>query len=257
MSGDWSFIPKVYITSLIHSKRIPILEKNLAKMGVNDYEINLQVLPKVRTSRSFSESVTDNHQQVYRKALSKGYPFICVFEDDVFSKDPQINEHLQEIKHFLNSDIDWDLLYIGHFPFSMGEPLLLYPKIRPCVSWCAHGYLISSRAMKFMCQFTPSDIYRLGQLSVPLLCSWVFPEVGNLDTVIAHYASRGKLKSYAYSKMFVLQSSLRFFEPLGKFAQFMTIRGGGNTFGPLLLILWVVVWLVMGKVIKTNSLKSY
>lgn len=253
MSGEaWEFIPRIYIATLENSKRIPQVQVDLRKMGIKDYEFNFQTPPSVKSHESATLSCTDNHLQIYRKALQKGYPYICVFEDDVFINDlNRVKEVLLDIQNFIHRN-EWDLIYLGHFPWKLGERVskTLYQS----VSWCTHAYLISQRAMRYMTHFSPKTMLDVGRLAVPTAFDLFFKEGGGIDTFLAYSTTRGKLKSFAVSPLLIEQSSISQWSLKAKLVEKLSY--GGWWTERVFYFGWVVYWVVVFIVISALRKKS-
>jgi len=251
----WSFIPQIYIATLENSKRIPEVRKDLTRMGVTNYEFNYQIPPKVRSYVNVSLSCTDNHLQIYRKALLRGYKYICVFEDDVFI-DPsnlrKISSVLQNVQRFIESGEDWDVLYLGHFPWKIGTEVA--SGICESISWCTHAYFITERAMRYMLRYSPEDMMKIGRLAVPSIFDMFFIEGGGIDTFLAYSATRNRIKSHAVYPMLVEQSSIAKWSTKAKLAERFSKGGWWST--RILKCMWTIYWVVIAVIIYVLRKKS-
>ncbi len=243
MNDIWSFIPKIYVATLENSKRISQVSKDLSVMGVSNYEFNYQIPPRVKTLENITLSCTDNHLQVYRKALEKNYPFICVFEDDVYispSQRRRMQKVLVQVKRFIESH-EWDVVYLGNFPWKTGKEKV--KGIHEGIFWCTHAYLISERGMKYMLQYSPEQILKIGRTAVPSSFDMFFREGGGIDTFLAYSSIRNKLRSYAVVPLLVEQSSIpnwnikaRIVEKLSK-GEWWSYR--------IFILIWLLYWIIL------------
>lgn len=217
LQGVWDFIPKTFVATVQNSKRIPIVEKELKRIGINNYELNEQVPPEKKTHLTVTLSCTDNHLQIYRKALSKGYPFICVLEDDIFIENiKDIPIAMNNVRQFISKE-DWDFIYLGHFPWIIGKEV--FPRIREGTFWCTHAYLINERTMRYMLKYSSEDILRIGRLAVPTLFDMFFKEGGGIDTFIAYSGLRNRMKIHSVVPMLIQQYSISRWSQKAKLAQ--------------------------------------
>jgi GR25 family glycosyltransferase involved in LPS biosynthesis len=244
----------VYVATVVNSKRIPQVSKDLSTMGVTDYEFNYQVPPAVKNFVNITLSCTDNHLQIYRKALERRFPYICVFEDDVYippSHLPRVREVLSRVKQFIQSD-DWDLIYLGNFPWKIGAEK--GRGIHEGVFWCTHAYIISERGMRYMLKYSPEEMMKIGRTAVPSSFDMVFREGGGIDTFLAYSSVRNRLKSYAVVPMLVEQSSIPKWAIKARLAE----RASKGEWWTLRLfhIVWVLYWLVLLAIIYVLRKKS-
>lgn len=247
----WNQFP-IFIASVKGSKRIPIVKKELARLGIEKYHINEQTPPLIKTQESICISCTDNHLQIYTKGIK--HPYICVFEDDIFISDvSRLEKVLDDIRVFLMTNVDWDFLYLGHFPWEIGKKVS--ESIHTSISWCTHAYLISQRGMKFMLSYTPETIMKIGRLAVPVLFDYFFKEGGGIDTFIAWNVSQGKLRSYAVIPMLVEQYSIPRWSQIAKFTEKVCILLPGWWPKNVLIFGWIIYWLVVWVISKRTVKK--
>lgn len=256
----WSFIPRIYVATLVSSDRLSSLQLEFDKAQIprDRLEFNYQLSPLIKSFENGTLSCTDNHQQIYRKALKANFPFICIFEDDVYFEIESLREVLLEVKKFISLNNNWDFLYLGNFPWKVGDTLSGYQYIREnSISWCTHAYLISQRGIRFMLRRTPEQILKCGRLVVPTLFDMVFREGGGIDTFMAYYASRGILKSYTVSPMIVYQHSIPKWKLKAKIAEYLSLlSNGGMWVKNLLIAIILVVGIFVKLLLKTNFRKS-
>ena len=242
---QWSFIPSIYVATIENSQRIPVVLQELKRAGISNPKLNHQIPPLEKTFENITLSCSDNHQQIYRDAISRNYPYICVFEDDVyFSKDFFQNDYLSKIKRFVVSN-GWDLLYLGHFPWKLGSELQRHPGIFFSISWCTHAYIISRSGMLKMLQYTPIQMMDIARTGVPVIANLLFKDCGGIDTYIAYQTYRGKLNSFAVYPMFVYQHSIHDWEKKALLAESMAINFGiwPRNIG---YIIWLTLWIILG-----------
>jgi hypothetical protein len=242
MTDCWSFIPRIYVATIENSKRIRQVQKDLSDMGVVNYEFNYQVPPVVKSYVNVSLSCTDNHLQIYRKALRCGYKYVCVFEDDVFTRTREkIPFVLQNVKKFVESTVNWDVLYLGHFPWKIGKEVS--QGICESISWCTHSYLITDKAMRYMLRYSPEDMMKIGRLAVPSIFDMFFIEGGGIDTFLAYSAYRNKIHSHAVFPMLIEQSSIAKWSMKAKLAQ----RFSKGEWWPnrVFTCMWLLYWAIL------------
>lgn len=224
---------------MLNSKRIPQVTKDLSRMGITDFEFNTQTPPQIKNHINATLSCTDNHLQIYRKALANGYQRICVFEDDVFVS--SLNQNIfQEINDFLDTHV-WDILYLGHFPWKIGKKVHKF--IHESISWCTHAYIINEKTMRYMCKYTPQNMLDIGRLAVPYAFNMFFKEGGGIDTFLAYSASRNRIKSYAVVPLLVEQSSIKKWSLKAKIAEFLSY----DAYWPskVFYISWIFTWILL------------
>lgn len=245
MEDAWNFFPGIYVATVTGSGRIPQVSKELNRVGVTNFTLNRQIPPKEKTFENITLSCTDNHQQIYRDALQKGLPYICVFEDDVYFTDPpkEIRKSLQKIAKFVNTP-GWDFLYIGHFPWKIGAKMRNYPGIFKSISWCTHAYVISNSGMQKMLEHTPEQMMQIARVGVPVIANMMFKECGGIDTYIAYQTHRGKFESFCLYPMFVFQYSIPGWKTKAQAAEYMSMKLGFWPNG-LAYIGWVALWVVI------------
>lgn len=249
--STWSALPKIYVATVVNSGRIPQVRKELNRVGIDNVEYNFQIPPppELRTFENITLSCTDNHQQIYRKALRSGCPYVLIFEDDVYFTDniQHINESIRKILAFANTP-GWDFIYLGHFPWKIGEQMKKHPGIYRSISWCTHAYMISRSGMEKMLEHTPRQIMDLARVGVPAMANAMFKECGGIDTYIAYQTFRNKFNSYCIYPMLVYQYSIPGWKTKAKAAEYMSIRLG---FWPssIMYICWVMLWVVLVLVI--------
>ena len=244
---SWNFIPKIYIATLCNSKRIPIVTKSLDDMGVKNYEFNYQTPPLVKNRVNVTLSCSDNHLQIYKKALNENHPFICVFEDDVFTerKSSELPIILKNIERFVKTN-DWGILYLGYFPWKIGREC--QEMVYESISWCTHAYLITRDAMKLMCRYSPEQMLKIGRMSVPSVFDIIFPEGGGIDTFMAQLAYRNKIKSHCVYPMLIEQNSIPYWSSQSKIAR--QLSKGEWWPWRLFIALWMVYWIILGLIVK-------
>lgn len=235
----WNFIPRVYVATLQNSPRIPLVCKSLQNMGVSNYEFNFQIPPVNKTFENITLSCTDNHCQIYRKALKNNYPFICVFEDDVFTTSSSIS--LKDIEDYIILNKDWDIIFLGNFPWKIGKKV--YKSLNDGIFWCAHSYLISRKCMEYMLKYSPEQMMKIGRLAVPAVFDMFFKEGGGIDTFIAYSVYRGFIKNVAVVPMIIEQSSMPFWSFKARLAE----KASHGNWWPsrLFNILWILYWVIV------------
>lgn len=246
----WRFIPKIYIATLEKSRRIPQVEKDLCTMGIQHYEFNYQIPPLVKNLHNVTLSCTENHLQIYTKALKEKLPFICVFEDDVYippSHLHRIKKVLLQIENFIRTTHDWDIIFLGNFPWKIGNEKS--EGIYEGVFWCTHSYLISERGMRYMLQYSPSQMMEIGRKAVPSVFDMFFREGGGIDTFLAYSTTRNKIKSFAVVPMLVEQLSISNWTIKARLAEKIS-RGGWWSYR-IFYIVWVLYWLILLVIIYT------
>ena len=215
----WGFIPKIYIATLKNSKRILKVKKALKSLGIdkNMVEFNYQKVPFVKSTKTRTISCTDNHQQIYRKGKDK--PFILVFEDDIYSKHglEMIKTQLNNVKHFIKKNKDWDIIYLGHV------------------------YMISKKGMKKMSRYTPKEIYKIGNDYYPSFYKLISPEGGGIDTFMAFKSHMGELNSYCLYPQIIYQYSIFAFEFFSDISQLYTKYFNINQ---LVIIIFIILWYI-------------
>lgn len=239
--SKWDFIPATFIATVQGSGRIPQVSKELDRVGLTRYQFNYQVPPSEKTFVNITLSCTDNHQQIYRRGLEGGYPFILVLEDDAYFPNPIVD--LDKVAAFAATP-GWDFFYLGHFPWKIGERIRKYPHVYRSISWCTHAYLISAQGMKKMLVHTPSQMMDIARVGVPAMAQMVFKECGGIDTYIAYQSYLGKLSSFALVPMMIYQYSIPGWKNKADAAQYLSVRVG---FWPrfLFLAMWVLIWMVI------------
>lgn len=255
MGPPWNFIPYIYVATVVNSKRIPVVQKDLEKMGITSFEFNYQTPPAVKSFVNITKSCTDNHLQIYRKALEKGYPYICVFEDDVFISPENLSripEVLRNVRKFVEKSNNWGLLYLGNFPWKIGKELS--KGIHEGIFWCTHAYLISDRAMRYMLKYSPDDMMKIGRTAVPSSFDMFFKEGGGIDTFMAYSAVRKRIESHAVVPMLVEQSSIPKWSMKAKLAE--RVSKGDWWPAKLFKLIWVTYWICLAVIIYILRKKS-
>jgi GR25 family glycosyltransferase involved in LPS biosynthesis len=251
-SGPWDFIPRTFVATVQNSKRIPIITNELKRIGITNYEFNEQIPPPKKTHLTVTLSCSDNHLQIYRKALSKNYSFICVLEDDVFIKNMKdISFVMKNVRQFIEQG-DWDIIYLGHFPWMIGKEV--FPRLRKGVFWCTHAYLINERAMRYMLKYSPEDMLKIGRLAVPTLFDMFFKEGGGIDTFIAYSGIRNRIKIHAVVPMLIQQTSIDNWSLKANLAQWCSHGEWWNE--RLFRVAWILYWVILLIIIYTIQRKN-
>ena len=246
---SWGFIPQIFIASVEGSHRLPLIAKEMERIGINSYTINKQIPPAKKTFENITKSCSDNHLQIYQQG--KHHPFICVFEDDIYIDNlKDIVPVLQEVHSFIKTNKSWDFLFLGHFPWKIGKKYS--NRIHESISWCTHAYLISQKGMEFMLKFSPEDMMKTGRLAVPVLYDIIFKDAGGIDTFIAYNSYRNKLNSYAVVPMLVKQYSIPKWAIKAKFAEIASKLGGWWS-QKILLIAWALLWIIIMCILRMSK----
>lgn len=244
---SWSFIPKIYVATIENSKRISSVTESLQRMGVKNYEFNYQIPPTVKNLKNITLSCTDNHLQIYKKAVEGNYSFVCIFEDDVFTTCTDIPKVLKNIKKFIET-YDWDILYLGQFPWKIGK--YIENDIYESISWCTHSYLINRKTMLKILNYSPEQIMTIGRIAVPTVYDMVFREGGGIDTFLAQLAYRNKIKSYCLHPMFIEQNSIPNWSLKSKVISYISRNEWWSL--RLFYIIWILYWIILGLIIKSK-----
>lgn len=234
-SSEFAFIPRIFVATVKGSERIPRVTSELVRLGIRDFSFNQQTPALEKTLVSRTLSCTDNHLQIYRQALQ--YPYIAVFEDDVYVVDTEQLRVVQECQELS----DWDFIFLGHFPWKIGKKVTAH--LHEMVSWCTHAYLISNRAMRKMLEYTPEQILEIGRMSTSTFFDLFFPEGGGIDTFIAYKTCAGEFKSYGFYPMLFYQYSISNWELKARVAERVCM--GGWWVNKILIPLWIIYWLVV------------
>lgn len=178
----WDFIPKIYVCTVDTANVKKIKNKLVSTFKIPENKLHFNIMPrgncKIKDRNSIKKlcnlytkedvvtktlSCTENHLVVFKHAVENKYPFILVFEDDVELLETDLKEPLLLAKRFIKSNKDWDLLYLGHLPFYLGDEFkaLGKYKILNCVSWFTHAYFISEKYMKKLVNFTPEQMLNM------------------------------------------------------------------------------------------------
>ncbi len=231
----FSFIPRIFVATVKNSARIPRVTAELSRIGIRNFVLNQQTPAAVSDLEGRTLSCTENHLQIYRQALQ--YPYVAIFEDDVYVTDTSRLEIIRECQTLK----DWDFIFLGHFPWKIGKRVT--ENLRESVSWCTHAYLISNRAMRKMLEYTPREIMESGRISTPTLFDLFFSEGGGIDTFIAYKTHTGVFKSYAFYPMLFYQYSISRWELKARVAEKVCL--GGWWINKVLIPMWIMYWLVV------------
>ncbi len=218
---NWNIFPAVYVATVKGSGRIETVKKELDRVGLKNYFLNEQIPPIEKSFENITLSCTDNHQTIYRRALEQKYPYICVFEDDVYFEQLPFDK----IYKFIETS-GWDILYLGHFPWKIGDKLKKHPGIYKSYSWCTHAYVISKSGMEKMLKHTPTQMMEIARIGVPVIANMVFKECGGIDTYMAYQSYRGNLATYCLYPMVVFQYSISGWKTKAQTAELAAIKLG-------------------------------
>lgn len=236
----WDFIPKIFIVTTKGSKRHKTLEKSLEYMNIpRDKVIHNTERPAcVKTLKMCTLGCTQNHLNIYKQG--KKYPYILVFEDDVYIKDKNILKNLKKIKQFIQQEKDWDIIYLGHFPWKIGKQ---HNNLYESVSWCTHAYIISRKAMNFFSQFTAQEIYTIANTYRISIWQKLFTsEGGGIDTFMAKYSCKKMLKTYCIYPQIIYQNSIPGWNIKADISQFICGTFGSiDIFSICLAIIFIIV----------------
>lgn len=88
----------------------------------------------------------ESHQNIIRR--NKHLDNCLIFEDDFECSDSFKIESLQEVYSFMNTNKDWDIIYLGCFPDAFGSKQInIKGNIYFVKSTCTHAYICSQRFM--------------------------------------------------------------------------------------------------------------
>jgi GR25 family glycosyltransferase involved in LPS biosynthesis len=243
------------VATLQKSSRIKTVTDELAKHGLTDFEFNIQSPPLVRTIETVTLSCSDNHQQIYRKALAKNYSYICVLEDDVYFTGQVPN--ISEIKNFLHSK-NWDFLFFGHFPWSIrkynlhSKNRIEFNSIFRSISWCTHGYAISNTGIKKMLKWSPKEMMTIARQGMPISLKLLFMEQGGIDSFIAYKTAIHEFQSFCVYPMFIFQHSIPNWKIMAQIAEYFSywLDYWPNKVGCLLFI---IIWITLMTIGYSNQ----
>jgi len=144
------------------TERIPListLENNLKTKlnifpGANGYKLVQDGHPTTCQQRGspFERSAGDigctvSHINICKDALSKGYDYIVIFEDDCefISDIPKLNSYIDD---FINLNLDWDLFLLGWSPLVYSNISNYFSKISRFD--CTHAVILNKTFMQYL-----------------------------------------------------------------------------------------------------------
>jgi hypothetical protein len=145
-SPDWSFAELVVCISL--REREDRLREAAAEFHRTGLCRRVLFYRPTRHPTSTRTGIWESHRAVALEALARGARTALVFEDDVlFVRDPDARRLRRLAACVRALPPDWTILYLGHLPL---KGWLVAPRLMRAFSGCAHAYLASERALRFL-----------------------------------------------------------------------------------------------------------